>query len=173
MKEINNLINLNLKSISEAKNTEMFYVDFVNIHKQRFSDHIRCKMFAEEMEARGLVKIYKELCTITEKGLLIVNEGGWLQYLERQKQAEINQRKKEELEFEKSKIDLSLNKFLLKTKWVPLILSLLAILVSVYFSIQDKNNYEELEKKILDNEKTIDTLRIEIFNLQKKISLIK
>jgi hypothetical protein len=173
MKEINQLINVNLKSISEAENTEMYYSDFVDMNQERFNNDIRSKLFAEEMETRGLVKIHKELCTITEKGLSLVNERGWLEYLERRRQLEIEQREKEKLEFEKSKIDLSLNKFLLKTKWAPLFLSLAAIVVSVYFSIEDKNKQEELEKKMLESEKTIDTLRIEIFNLQKKPALIK
>ena len=69
--------------------------------------------------------------------------------------------------------NISKNKFLLKTKWAPLFLFLVAILVSVYFNIQNKNKEEELEKKIFENEKTIDTLRVEISKLRKETMLIR
>ncbi|MBC7557528.1 MAG: hypothetical protein H7195_11270 [Chryseobacterium sp.] len=81
--------------------------------------------------------------------------------------------KKQKIELDNLKTSTRVNKFLLKTKWAPLFLSFAAIFVSIYLSIQDKNKQEELEKKILENEKTIDTLKIQILNLQKKTVLLK
>jgi hypothetical protein len=87
--------------------------------------------------------------------------------------SELKKSEKENIERENLIINTSLNKWFLKTKWLPLLLSLAAIIASVYFNIQDKDKQKELETKIIENEKTIDTLRGEIMILRKQVFLNK
>lgn len=107
---------------------------------------------------------------LTQLGSEVVSQGGWTKYLENEKYKE---KIKSDAELENLQTSTRVNKFLLKTKWAPLFLSLAAIFVSIYFSVQDKNKQEELETKTLENEKTIDSLKIQISNLHKKTVLIK
>ncbi|WNM18867.1 hypothetical protein [Flavobacterium capsici] len=80
---------------------------------------------------------------------------------------------KENIELENLKVNTQLNKWLLRTKWVPHILSLIAILISIYFSNKDNNKQAELEEKIKDNIKSIDTLKIENSILIKKVNTLE
>jgi outer membrane protein OmpA-like peptidoglycan-associated protein len=148
MKDINKLIDTNLNLLFSAENNEMYYNNFLDVNGERTYNDVLSKLFAEELQKKELVKIYESLCILTEKGKLIVNEGGWYKYLEKQKQFEKRIEEKENLEFEKSKVDLSLNKWLLKTKWIPHILAIISLLMSLYFYFDSKKDTEELQKKI-------------------------
>ena len=55
---------------------------------------------------------------------------------------------KERIEFEKSKIDLELNKWLLKTKWLPHIITVISLLFAVYVYFDSKNDSKKLEERI-------------------------
>ena len=91
-----------------------------------------------------------------------LSKNGWefegFEYLEFESRKLIE---KNDAEFENLKISNHLNKWLIKTRWLPLILSLLAILITFYTAIFDKK--DEIEIKILKN-------RIEKFEkiLEKK-----
>ncbi len=68
---------------------------------------------------------------IAYKGILFLNKGG---YYEQRKKAEQEKKFREEIEeisLEKIKYDLTISKFQSKYKWLPLILSIIAILISV------------------------------------------
>lgn len=85
---------------------------------------------------------------------------------------ETKKSEKEKIELENLLTNTNLNKWFLKTKWLPLLLSLAAIVASIYFDIQDKDKQKELEMKIEENEKSIDTLQGEIMILRKQMMLI-
>lgn len=55
---------------------------------------------------------------------------------------------KEQIEFEKSKIDLKLNKWLLKTKWLPHFITFISLLFAVYVYFDSKNDSKKLEERI-------------------------
>ena len=64
---------------------------------------------------------------------------------------------KEQIEFEKSKIDLKLNKWLLKTKWLPHIIAVISFLFTVYIYFDSKNDSKKLEERITNLESTMLT----------------
>ncbi|WP_298141657.1 hypothetical protein [Flavobacterium sp.] len=82
---------------------------------------------------------------------------------------ELEKNNREKIEIENIQSNTKLNRWLYKTKWLPLLLSFLALLLSIYFNYQDKNKQEELQLKIENNEKSIDTLKIENMNLRKQV----
>ena len=67
--------------------------------------------------------------------------------------------KKDELEYEKAKIDLRLNKWFLKYKWLPHIITVITFLFTVYIYLDSKNENKELEKKVNKLEMEINKLR--------------
>lgn len=148
MKNINELININLKELYSAEDHQMYYSDFLDINGEKMYNDVLSKLFAEQLEERGLVTIYRELCILTEKGSLIAVGGGWLKHLDSQKIQKQNDLEKENFEFEKSKVDLSLNKWQLKTRWFPHIIAFISLVVIFYIYFDSKYNANELEKKV-------------------------
>ena len=62
---------------------------------------------------------------------------------------------KETIDFEKSKIDLELNKWLLKTKWLPHFIAFISFIFAVYVYFDSKNDSKKLEERIEKIESTI------------------
>ena len=62
---------------------------------------------------------------------------------------------KANLEFEKSKIELKLNKWLLKTKWIPHLISLVSFIFAVYVFLNSKNDTEKMQSRITELEKIV------------------
>ena len=85
---------------------------------------------------------------ITKNGLDIFNNGGWLKYIKDEKNKLNLLAEKETIDFEKSKIDLELNKWLLKTKWLPHIITIISLLFAVYVYFDSKNDSKKLEERI-------------------------
>ena len=90
--------------------------------------------------------------SITEKGNNVLND--IIKELEYESE-------KERIEFEKSKIDLKLNKWLLKTKWLPHIITIISLLFTVYVYFDSKNDSKKLEERIEKLESTKLTLKNE------------
>ena len=93
--------------------------------------------------------------SITEKGNNVLND--IIKELEYESE-------KERIEFEKSKIDLKLNKWLLKTKWLPHIIAVASFLFTIFVYFDSKNDLKTLEKRIKDLEST----KINLINESKK-----
>lgn len=55
---------------------------------------------------------------------------------------------KERIEFENLKSNAEVNKWLLKTKWFPLAISIIAVLVSIILGFKDNTKIDELEERI-------------------------
>ncbi len=78
-------------------------------------------------------------CRILPKGIEIVKNGGWIEYLKREARKSKFNSKKEKLEFDKSKVDLKLAKKMLeefpKTKWfarIGFIIGIVLMLKELY-----------------------------------------
>jgi len=83
------------------------------------------------------------ICMITAKGKEIANSGGYIAFLERQKAAEKAETKHKADEVELTEVNLNLNRFYLKYRWLPFILSAIAIIISIIAlicSIVDANS---------------------------------
>jgi hypothetical protein len=66
---------------------------------------------------------------------------------------ELALKKKEQAEIENTLSNTEVNKWLIKTKWYPLVISIGAVFVSIYFGINDISKTNELEERILNLEK--------------------
>ena len=84
--------------------------------------------------------------SITEKGNKLLSE--IIKELEYESE-------KERVEFEKSKVDLKLNKWLLKTKWLPHFIAVISFAFTVYIYFDSKDDSKKLEERIEKIESTI------------------
>lgn len=66
---------------------------------------------------------------------------------------------KEKIEFENLKSSTEVNKWLLKTKWYPLVISIIAVLVSIILGFKDDTKINELEERILNLEKKSESIK--------------
>ena len=86
------------------------------------------------IEELNLLKIKGELCFLTKKGCSFVS------FTEMESATA--------LKTEKFKIDLKLNKWLLKTKWLPIFIAFISFLFTVYVYFNSKNDLKTLEMRI-------------------------
>lgn len=73
---------------------------------------------------------------------------------------------KEKIEFENLKSSTEVNKWLLKTKWYPLVISILAVFVSIILGFKDETKINKLEERILNLEKKSKSLKNDAKSLQ-------
>lgn len=66
---------------------------------------------------------------------------------------------KERIEFENLKSSTEVNKWLLKTKWYPLVISIIAVLVSIILGFKDDTKINELEERLLNLEKKAESIK--------------
>jgi hypothetical protein len=92
---------------------------------------------------------------LSGKGNEIIEKGGWLKYIEIEKE-------KAELNFEKEKYDLLSKKWIYKYRLLPYIISGLALLISILTFIE--NSAKETKNKKVISE--IDSLKTEIQKIQ-------
>ena len=90
---------------------------------QRIIPIIEDKGFAKRLSGLGTT------CTILSVGLDIVNSGRYSKYLERQKAAFEKEDKDNKTRAELDEVNLQLNRFYLKYKWLPYILSGAAVVI--------------------------------------------
>jgi hypothetical protein len=114
MKNINELIEVNLKLLYEVNNNSLFFDDFVDCDGNELYATFRVDHFASEMKNRSLITIKDSLCIITEFGFNIVNNGGWLKHLieiEKVEKISLEQKNiKDQLELDLAKSNLEANK---------------------------------------------------------------
>lgn len=119
--------------------------------------------------AKTLIEDYHFIDKVGTHAYRLTKEGWEFNSFKELEEIELEKNNREKIEIENIHSNTKLNRWLYKTKWLPLILSFIALLLSIYFNYQDKNKQEELELKIVNNEKSIDTLKIENMNLRKQL----
>ena len=108
-------------------------------------------------EELNLIRIDGELYSLTKNGFSFVS------FAEIEKQEQLKS-EKDKIEFEKTKVDLKLNKWLLKTKWLPHFIAFISFIFAVYVYFDSKNDSKKLEERIEKIESTILTQK----NVSKK-----
>ncbi len=73
---------------------------------------------------------------------------------------------KERIEFDNLKSSTEVNNWLIKTKWFPLAISIIAVLVSIILGFKDDTKINELEERILNLEKKSESLKNDAKSLQ-------
>ena len=99
-------------------------------------------------EELNLIRIDGELYSLTKNGFSFVS------FAEIEKQEQLKS-EKDKIEFEKTKVDLKLNKWLLKTKWLPHFIAFIYFIFAVYVYFDSKNDSKKLEERIEKIESTI------------------
>jgi hypothetical protein len=126
---IDKVLNAMAKSQNGRLNVQKFLTEDVKdqdlLSYQRIIPILENKRLAERISGLGAT------CMILSDGLEIVNSGGYIKYLERQKAAVEKEAKDSKTTAELNEVNLQLNRFLLKYKWFPYILSGAAILISI------------------------------------------
>ena len=79
-------------------------------------------------EELNLIRIDGELYSLTKNGFSFVS------FAEIEKQEQLKS-EKDKIEFEKTKVDLKLNKWLLKTKWLPHFIAFISFIFATIFLI--------------------------------------
>jgi hypothetical protein len=102
------------------------------------------------LEELGIIRIDEGLYSLTKEGLSFVS----FEEIE----------KKEILKAEKEEIDLQLNKWLLKTKWLPHFFAFISFVFAVYVYFDSKNDLKKAEKRLEVIESIIPTQK----NVPKK-----
>ena len=92
---------------------------------QRIILDIKRKGFVEQISGLGTT------CLILSPGLDIVNSGGYIKHLERLKEMEESDNHSEIIKARLDEVNLNLNEFYLKYKWLPFLFSVIAILLSI------------------------------------------
>ena len=89
--KLNDLIDLNLNFLLTEHDFSSFHL--LNLNKKSFRkyDHLRLANFMSE---KGLVTINGQNCTLTEDGLIIAKNGGWLTHLENEAKIKSEQQAK-------------------------------------------------------------------------------
>ena len=84
-------------------------------------------------EELNLIRIDGELYSLTKNGFSFVS------FAEIEKQEQLKS-EKDKIEFEKTKVDLKLNKWLLKTKWLPHFIAFISFIFAVYVYFDSQKN---------------------------------
>lgn len=106
-------------------------------------------------EELDFIRIDGELYSLTKNGFSFVS------FAEIENK-EILNAEKEKIEFEKSKIDLKLNKWLLKTKWLPHFIAFISFVFAVYVYFDSNNDLKILEERIENLESIISNQKSEL-----------
>jgi hypothetical protein len=145
---MNEIINKLLSEISTNKNPKILDEDFFDDYSEFIDYRKYINLMIEDYKL-----IHKSFTnsldiTLTKHGNDVINQGGWLKYLENEKNdAEFN-KEKSKIELENLTTSTNLNKFLLKTKWLPHIVSVISLAFSIYVYFDAKADSKKLEQRI-------------------------
>ncbi|NMJ87317.1 MAG: hypothetical protein EX285_05700 [Thaumarchaeota archaeon] len=128
MQETNEKIDRYLDKLFKADSYSLFVTDLYEEVPLFNRDIARID---EIMQDADLISQTKEVRKLTTYGEQICNEGGWLAYLKsREKQAK-KEKKLRLKEEEMLEYDLKVSKYLYKTRWLPHILALISLVISI------------------------------------------
>ncbi|RLD56561.1 MAG: hypothetical protein DRJ01_15080 [Bacteroidetes bacterium] len=122
---LNKLTEINLRLLTKSENQTLFKNQFVTEKGFPIPNPDHLAEFMEEKELIIIESSKRMRCELTDFGNIVYQKGGWKKYLELKKEADEKLiqgiKEKENLELEKTKVDLDLAKKMLKeypkTKW--------------------------------------------------------
>lgn len=94
---------------------------------------------------------------LTLLGNSVIEQGGWIKYLENKKQKAEFENRKQIAELENIETTTQVNKFLIKTKWLPHSLAFFSFVFAVFIYFDARNDNKKLTQRIenLENIKNI------------------
>ena len=137
--DINKLIDINLSILYENKGGDFLISHFIDSNGKEFGLIKIAQRFASKMKSQKLISINGDFANIEELGEKIYESGGWIKYLTEKEKTETQNTKnlkfKEDLDLEKTQIDLELAKRMLKeypkTKWFARIAFIIAVFLGL------------------------------------------
>lgn len=85
----------------------------------------------------GLITADKDDRMLTAFGLKVCEAGGWLKYIDEERKQWRIKVQRQHKEDEKLNYDLRISRYLFKTRWWPMIISLLSLLIAVFTLFKD------------------------------------
>lgn len=152
----NEVIEINLKRLYNSGKKSLMRTDFKSEKGLPLSGSLR---FAEVLQDKGLIKlepVQSYRCDLTELGSSVYENGGWVKYVESEKE-------KAKINAEKEKYDFLAKKWIYKYRLLPYIISGAALIISVVTLLANSNKQYDSQK--MHDE--IESLKSEI----KKIEL--
>lgn len=154
--DIDNIIEINLRIIAESQGFKNFRTRFIDLDGNKLRDSER---LAKNMESKGLIdfdhiKGYK--CELTEFGLQVFQNGGWLKYLSTQHETDrdqiIKREKVERLNTGKLTYEYKLSKWKVKTFWWIFGIAIFSGVYSFYDIISKVTSVEKSKENLVTKE---------------------
>ncbi|MCI2230541.1 hypothetical protein MC378_15300 [Polaribacter sp. MSW13] len=126
------------------------------------------------LKTKGYIELGRKGYSLTETGMSVLEIGGWKKYQEFLKQQKKDIKEKERIDFEKSKIDLRLKKWQVKTFWPIFVFAFIGFGFSVYNFINNLSSVrksEQQEVRIEKMESELEKLQISTSNQKTADSL--
>lgn len=128
MREIDKQIDQHLYKLYEAENYSMFTSDLYGDVPIMDNGIARLD---ELMLDKGLISERNEVRTLTDIGEQIGATGGWLKYLKTQETRNQEEQERQRKEDEKLYYEARISKYLFKTRWLPHIIALISLILSL------------------------------------------
>ncbi len=144
-----------LSDISSVKNPRILDEDDFN----NYTEFVKYRQIINLMtdDYKFIQKSFSNSLDIilTKFGSEVINQGGWIKYLENENEKLEFENKKRIAELENLKVSNNLNKWLLKTKWLPHFFAFISFLFAVYVYFDSKDDSKKLEERIENLESKI------------------
>jgi len=88
--------------------------------------------FDKHLIDSGLIYKNQEVRTLTEAGIQVCKEGGWLAYKSREAKVNAENKARQKAQDDKLMYDARISKYLYKTRWWPLIISIASGIVALF-----------------------------------------
>ena len=165
------------KEIDRILNKVKNVLDFAPEHSMNFDSREEFNLYNKAfifLKTKGFIGIERHRYVLFEKGMDVLEIGGWNKYQEFLEQQKKDNKEKERIDFEKSKIDLRLKKWQVKTFWPIFVFAFIGFGFSVYNFINNLSSArksEQQEVRIVKMESELEKLRISTLDQKTTDSL--
>ena len=165
------------KEIDRILNKVKNELDFGEESKYNFETTEKHSLYVKSfilLKTKGFIELGRKGYSLTETGMDVLEIGGWKKYQDFLKKQKKDIKEKERIDFEKSKIDLRLKKWQVKTFWPIFVFAFIGFGFSVYNFINNLSSTrksELQEVRIVKMESELEKLRISILNQKTTDSL--
>ena len=163
LEDIDKLIDINLDNISKSEHYSEFFLNFIDENGRKFIME-KAERLAQIMEENDLIRIestHGQRCDITDFGLNVVKQGGWLKYKSLLEQKEKSDAERKEKEDKLLDLELQIktfkNKIGRRITIAGFIIAVLSFLISLLTVEIKLSNFKESESKNNYNKEVKDT----------------
>ncbi|MCT4261581.1 hypothetical protein HZP32_05585 [Elizabethkingia anophelis] len=139
MEEIDLQIDRNLKYLYNHEDRAIHSHRFIDVNGRELTSKFVGDQFIKEMEVRNLVFNNNNLWSLTDLGYEVIELGGWIKYLEHEKEQKQLEKQKKNEETEKLKLELEVLRNTVKdypkTKFIAqasFAIAIIAVIISIW-----------------------------------------